>query len=259
MKKYLLAITMLCATAEASAQTKNRLSIAVGPSIPMGSFGKSALDDPNAGIAKTGQYAHVNFEHFFTTSFAATATVFGQRNPLNTASLKEQYNANFYAPPISSFTSRLFQNWQFDKKSWISYGALLGVANQFPLQKNGPLSLKIKTQAGLVFVNSPQLNGECNTDSSIASVQLTKGSGKGFAYSFNAAVSYQLNKKIHLLLDIQYFGSSEIKLGELTETFNAVLHKNNPGTMIAWQYKNWGPGSQTISTLTPVLGIGISL
>lgn len=260
MKKYLLVITMLCVTTAILSQTKNnRLSIAAGPSIAMGSFGKSTLDDPDAGIAKTGQYAQINFEHFFTPSFAASATVFGQRNPLNTTSLEKQYNANFYAPPLSSSINRLFQNWQFTKKSWVSYGALVGVANQFPLQKNGRLSFKLKTQAGLVFVNSPELYGECISDTTAASVTLTKGSGKGFAYSFNAGVTFQLNKKIHLLLDLQYFGSSEIKLGELTETFNAVIHKNDPGNMQAWQYKNWGPGTQTISTLTPILGIGISL
>lgn len=260
MKKYLLAITMLCVTTATLSQTKNnRLSIAAGPSIAMGGFGKSTLDNPDAGIAKTGQYVHVNFEHFFTPSFAASATLFGQRNPLNTGSLEKQYNANFYAPPLSSSINRHFQNWQFNKKSWVSYGALAGVANQFPLQKNGRLSFKIKTQAGLVFVNSPQLYGECISDTTAASVTLTKGSGKDFAYSFSAGILYRLNKRIHLLLDVQYFGSSEIKLGELTETFNAVIHKNDPGNMQAWQYKNWGPGSQTISTLTPILGISISL
>lgn len=257
MKKYLLVITMLAASTAFSQTENNLLSISAGPSVALGNFSKSSPRDENAGLAQTGGYVQVNFEHRFISSIGATATVFGQLNPVNTRSLEQYYNEQYYGAPISSFVDRYFQNWQFDKKNWHSYGVLAGAVTEWPVMTK--LHVKLKAQAGIVFVKSPELNGKSYSTDNDASFLLTKGKGNGFAYALSGGIKHQYNKKISLLFDVQYFGSSKIKLGVLTQTFTGVIRKNGPGMTQIWQLRFSETGSQTISTLTPVLGIGITL
>lgn len=261
MKKHFIntAIYLLIAVTSFSQVNRNIISFSIGPSFPIGAYGKTDLTNSNAGLAKTGEHINFSFDHKINTTFAVSVMLYGQRNSINVKSLENQFsNRKFQIFNPNQLVS--FPGWKFDKKAWLSAGLLAGGANEFPVRKsNSGLYIKFKGLIGVIYASLPKINGVSSTDLNLASITHPSKSGFGVSYLFSGGVTYNLNKKYYLLFDLQYAGSSQIKFKDITTTFTAILNKNNQVNMMFQQSQTTSDAILSITTLNLNLGIGINL
>lgn len=58
---------------------------------------------------------------------------------------------------------------------------------------------------------------------------------------------------------LQWDGTSQLALNNISETFSAAVSTNNPANTIAWSVMTTGNGEQSISNITLKAGIGFRL
>src|SRR4030095_11723883 len=132
MKK--IPLLLLCVTVSYFLFSQNKkaeqsLSIAIGPSFPLGDFGSSDLSDNGAGFAGIGQALNINYFLPFSKNFGLIVSASGQRNPVSTKKLEESFNEAIFRMPYLVFgggvTSPVvmpiikYEHWNFEKTPWI--------------------------------------------------------------------------------------------------------------------------------------------
>src|ERR1700754_2210352 len=94
-KKILTATALLFIVIAVSAQNspgKSSIELAIGASIPFSNYASGETKLFNKGYAKTGEAITVSYFHPTEGKVGWLAILFGQRNPLNTASLENKYS-----------------------------------------------------------------------------------------------------------------------------------------------------------------------
>jgi hypothetical protein len=249
---------------------KGSISVSVGPALPVGKFSAKDITDNLAGFAKIGQSVSVSYSKLLSKNWGIAIDLRGQRNPLNTTALKNSLSTTkIYQgilsgsifpnipPPQASYT--FYPNWQFEKKAWLYGALLLGPTGQFVIDQSKKITLTTKAMLGAVYAKSPVLKGSSITDTATASIEQSKSSAFGFAYSFSGGVNYSLNKKVFLSAALTYAGTNQITFKEVTTTVTATKGSfASPGFSVS-QSIITADGKQPISSINLLLGVGIKL
>ncbi|HXB45761.1 MAG TPA: hypothetical protein VNV85_16955 [Puia sp.] len=249
--------------------------VSVGASIPVGSYGSTNLSNDQSGFAGPGGNISLSYSRLLGKKFGLAAEALGQINPLNIKAMEKSFSQQKFVEPYAiSYNGQpptppppvyvIYQNWNFNKKSWWSGSFLVGGYGQFPLSKPGNISLITKVMLGAIYLTAPSLTGSGHTDSSLVVVNQSKASGYGFAYSFGAGVNYDLNKKVCFFASAEYFATSNVRFKNVTEsivTVNGIsgfviIGGNYPPISEATATTNT---SQKVSALNVSLGIGLKL
>jgi len=151
---YLLGFVLLFLHPDVSAQKrKNIFSFGGGYSLPIGKFASEALDDPKAGMAGSGVFGQVYFEHKFVPAVGLRLTANHNINKTNPDQLV--YQANYLAELWSPFIGETgVYSWTSDPGDWKQTSFMLGPTLTIPL---GPIQIGVHAQAGRVFITSPSV------------------------------------------------------------------------------------------------------
>ncbi len=237
MRHLLTTLLSFTIIAFSFAQTStNSISLAVGPSFPNASFGSMDEYHFTSGFAKTGEHLNICFEHKINTSFALSAMLYGQANPVNAKAFATNFLGDYYSS----------HNYKFDKGRWLFTGLLVGGSNDiqiFKKQKN--LFLNLKSLIGIVYGMGPKFNITPSYSNSY--ISFSSNSAFGPSYFLSGGLKYNFREKYFLVTNIQYLYVSEIKLNEKTSF-------NNPR-----YYPNTDHITPQVSTTNVVVGIGLNL
>jgi hypothetical protein len=269
MKKIILAaiISLLTVSSSYSQTAGNRgyLGISVGPSFPVGNYGRKNLDNSASGFAKTGETVAISYAKLTGKHFGFAGILVGQLNPLDTKAMENSFSqmriplgiwsSSTTNPPPGPYTT--YPNWKIEKKSWLAASLLAGGYGEFSSGDN--FSFTVKAMAGVVYASSPAITGSSITDTAQAYYKQSSKSALGMSYLTSGGIKYNLSKKISLLTNVEYFATSEIRLKDIKTTITTF--KGTPGSpdYSAAQSIRTADGKQTIGTVNVVVGIGISL
>jgi len=259
---------------------KNFLSLSIGPSFPVGDYAKTNVNNNLAGFAKTGEQVELSFEHKLSKHFGLAVMLHGQRNTINTTAMSEEFSQlKFYTayftgttgyptippPPVTS-SYYTYPNWKFDAKSWLTGSLLIGAAGDFPIDtKTNKLFITAKAMAGASYVSAPSMHGKSITDSTLAEVSQNGATAFAFSYLISGGLKYKLTQKLRLLFNVNYFGTSQAKFKNVTETlatakgFTVPNVYTFPNAQSISSYSATGIERQSVSTIGLNVGIGLSL
>jgi hypothetical protein len=274
---FTLFIALLCLKLFAqNSQDKGTIFLSLGPSIPLGNYASSSLNNNNAGFASFGGNAKISYSQNFKKYFGGTAEFLGVINPLNLKSMQDAFSQHQF-PDISLYSNNgqpqnlppseyvSYQNWKFNKKSWMYGAMLLGGFGHFPINKSGAISLTLKASAGAVYLYSPSLHGYGYTDTSMAIVDQSGAKAYGFAYSFGTGIKYSSSKRISYSFEVFYFGTSNVSFKNVSESILMGKGRVIPNLQLISNYMqisefgNSGTVYQKVSTLNINFGVGMML
>lgn len=259
MLKHFILLSIISITALSDCFSQNIdgrsfLSVSAGPSFPIGNFSNTDSGNELAGFAKTGEEVTISYTRKLNQHFGIVATLLGQRNGLNTKSLKQQFSRTKFVDPNTSFSagninpadpSQLpephynyvyYSNWNIEKHTWLSGSLLLGGSGIFPVQ-DSKLTFIIKGMAGVIYISSPKIEASDFTkeeasniiNTSKIDIEQSSESAFGFSYLAYGGVNYQAGKRIYLLLGINYLGTAKIRFPEVTSKIKA-FHSSEPSS-----------------------------
>ena len=199
----LAAALLLSVAANAQLKDSGSVTLSIGPSFPLGKFAKEEPSENSSGFAKGGMFVNIAYAHSLSKKFGVTAMLHLQQNGLNTGAMETRYNRAWFFSGFE-FTNivqpqrrpqiggPIFKDWNFEKAYWGTASVLLGAYGKFPLSKSQKLSAIIRTAIGPAYLASPEIHGECTTDSSAASITQEASHGFGLAYSLGGTLQYNL-------------------------------------------------------------------
>jgi hypothetical protein len=227
MKKQLITascfLLISCILHAQKEQSKCFVELSVGPSIPIGKFAdkpyKGLTDDNQpAGLAKTGVSAQGSFGYYLNESFGLLLTS-GYSVHAQDASGYEEYMKQSY---ISS--GRLTSRVDVETQSWKIVKLMAGGFLVTPLTSAEDLVLFTKLTAGVCKTAVPEYSYQAYDQNGMYAVGKTeKTSLSGaFCYQVSVGLKYKLNKKLHLLIDVNSFNATPQK----EYTFNSFTFPN---------------------------------
>lgn len=183
MKKIMMIFAILLLTGiSANAQGKQKiqnnkffLSLAAGPSFPIGDFGSTSTDNENAGLAKTGFTTNLQFSYQLHKYFGLTSTVLYSYNNLDISQF-EQYGVK--------------------TDHWQHYGIMAGP--MFILPVGEKMNTDFKVLAGITNVNSPSVKFADGTS------LLNEEWSTSFAMQLGADFRYNFTDRFYLLTNLDY-------------------------------------------------------
>ena len=145
MKK--LVIVLLFVSQVSFGQSVNRqfVGLSIGPSFPLGDFGKEVLDDSTSGFAKTGIALSFNYAYRLTHNFGLQLIINYTGNSMDNISYKDQLEAAHVEYGVSVEST----------ENWRSGGIFLGPYLRFPL--TGKLSWDIRALGGYFGSYTPNM------------------------------------------------------------------------------------------------------
>ncbi len=182
--KNLLFLAGLMISALSYAQDKQQMQfeqngfigISIGPSIPLGDFGSTNLNNQKGGFADRGRSYNLNGAYFFHTNFGISANVF-----------------------LQSWDSDV----PYEKTRWSyhSSGFLLGGIATVP---KGKFNFDFNLQLGYANSSRDQLTHPLH---SFVDVMVPKATGEALAYSIGLGTRLHVGKGIDMMLAYSYFNS----------------------------------------------------
>jgi len=250
---------------------KGFISVALGPSFPLGDYASKDLENVYAGYAGIGEFVNISYSRLIGKYFGFSAALHGQRNPLNTRELEKDFSTlkintggiwagpTPFPPPTLPFTYTVYPDWKFEKDAWLSGSLLLGGYGQFPFQKRNNISFIEKAMLGVIYVSSPGLNGSSITDTATAHVEQKGSTGFGMAWSLYGGLKFDKGKILFLSASLECSGSNKIKFKDIKSTITTT--KGSPGSpgYSAQQTTVTVDGKQNINSLNFYIGIGLRL
>jgi hypothetical protein len=258
---------IICLSAHAQvSNSSNSISLSLGPSFPVGSYGNKEINGSSNGFAKPGPALNISFSHLINKNWGLSLTAFGQRNNYDTKAMEDAFAKQaFYGPLVfSSYfplpnptpTYTTYPNWKFEKNEWWIGGLMAGAYMQFPSKFSQDFLFTIKAQAGAVYVESPETKGVSTTDTVIAGFSQSGSHGIGFSYSIGAGAQYKLSKKLYWITNLDFLGTNKILFKDITNTLTVVKYPNNPGMTSVSQSVMTGNGKQSIQSINFTVGLG---
>lgn len=273
----LLSFFMTAALSPCFAQSKpgkSQLSISIGPSIPVGDFASTGLQNKDAGFALTGEEVNLSYTYLLSQKFGLTATLFGQRNGLNRTSMKQQWSKVDFlnltggswggSVPPSQPPPVYYSNWHFEKHDWLSAGLLLGGEGVFSAGSGSQLSYVIKGMAGLIYVASPELDGKSVIDTARATTRQTSASAWGFSYRAYGGLQYKISPHMNLLFGVNYLGTARMTFSDITARVGQMVQSRpgdltTPGFVASSEATVIVSQKQVLQTIGVVLGAALEL
>lgn len=214
-------------------QDKGYVAISLGPSIPIGDFASTDLNNSSSGLAKTGAIFDITFAYKLGTNMGLTAMLRGQSNPVDNQSLLDQLNRE--DPTIS---------WRVDSKNWGIGGFMFGGYGSFAIA-TGKTSFEWRAMIGFLSASSPDLTLSGTQNGISAWAKLNSTTSTSFAYLIGAGFKFNVGAKICLLTNLDYMGSSA--------EFKNARTTNSAGTFSEETI------SQKFGTINFGIGIGLRL
>jgi len=266
-KKISLTIAVFLIVATAFTQ-KSSISLSIGPSFPIGSYGNKEINGSSSGFAKPGPALNISFSHLINKNWGLSLTAFGQRNNYDTEAMEDAFatqkfyslmgfSSTIYPPPNPTYS--IYPNWEFAKDEWWIGGLMAGAYMQFPSRFSQDFLFTIKAQVGAVYVESPETKGVSATDTLIAAFSQSGSHGIGFSYSIGAGTHHKLSKKLYWITNLDFLGTNKILFKDITNTTTVVKYPNSPGTTQISQMTMTGSGKQSIQSINFTVGLGFVL
>jgi hypothetical protein len=167
-------------------------SFAIGPSIPIGSFGSKDINNSNAGFANVGSKMELNAGIRLT--------------PVVNLNMKGFYSLNGYdeSGAINKLTlQQPGSNWKTIGGSWEIYGLLAGLSYSYPI--TGKFTADLKALGGVMQTSAPAMTFTSNSGNSLTANKLSSTS---FAYQLSFDGAYPLGRLIDLTGSLEYLSSS---------------------------------------------------
>lgn len=153
MKFYKFVVAMILSLLlfnkqESRAQdTKNFFSVTGGYSLPVGQLAREKLNDPLAGLAGSGHYGQVNYDHRIWRGFGFRLSGSLNVNKTNSDPIIEK--ANSYVQAIGRKYT-----WQSDVSEWKMGAVLFGPAIYLNLNR---VQIEAHVQGGIVRASTPSV------------------------------------------------------------------------------------------------------
>ena len=235
MNRFLFFIFALCLSEISHAQYgRFVISVATGPSIPVGAFGSESLANSYAGYAKAGLNVKGAFGFRLTRFAGVGILVTHSDNPFNTQSFIQNNNV----PGVI---------WNGTSGSWKATGGFIGIFYSIPVKR---FMFDIKAYRGIMACTSPQLT----LNSKDNQYHFTQSSGSGFspyAYDFGTSVKYVVgeSKKVFVSGNFDFLYAQPNFYGIQTTAYT-------PGSAPSSQS---GSFSQPYSNIMVSFGVGVIL
>ncbi len=144
----ILSVLLLTNQDTKAQDTKNFFSVTGGYSLPVGQLAREKLNDPLAGLAGSGYFGQVNYDHRFLRWFGLRASGSLNVNTTNSDPIIEKANSYVKA------TGRTY-NWQSDVSQWKLGAAMLGPAIYLNMNR---VQIEAHVQGGIVRASTPSVN-----------------------------------------------------------------------------------------------------
>lgn len=193
MKEIFLTFVILTLTSNLFSQVKYQpetyLAISVGGSFPVSDF----AEYDSYAKANTGGNTSLMLAIPVSNNFGVYTLVYGQVFSVDDESIADAYRA-----------TGLYDSIAVGNKNWILGGALTGGYAFFPID-NGPVSVEAMMLIGGIYTEFPSITISENRTSLI---RRDGGQAWSFGYLIGTGLNYSVSKKVCLLLDLSYTGSS---------------------------------------------------
>lgn len=215
-------------------------TLAVGPSIPLGSFGDKSIDSAAGnGWADIGFAIQGTLHYQFKKSPFGLGLVFGwQENQRNSATLKEIFNSSI---PSGGHISA-------NAGSWSVLKLLAGPTFQIPISRDKKIIFTAGLSAGVLKTSIPGWSFSAYSSSSLAESAVSSAIPlpAAFCYQVNAGLEYRIGKTILL--------SGSFNFSQASPTWNYTFYGFPPsptGIQIHQAYH--------VSTLNILFGVTFEL
>lgn len=274
MRKRLLFLTVLILSISQgytqAFKNNSYLDFTIGPSFPIGAYGQKDVSNNSSGVAKTGEFLKISYVHLLNKNFGLSVGIHAQRNPLDTKAFQTSMsNQTFHegviltstsspTPTPAQFPSYKYGNWKFDKNAWLFGSLSVGGYAQVSPKQSKNLVITAKAMLGAIYATAPKINGESTADTAMAQIKQSSGSAFGLTYSILSGLKFKLTNKIHLLTQVEYFGTSRLLFKDIHTSFTAVHYSN--GAPTSWSNgKSIVSGKQRIASMNLNFGITVHL
>ncbi|KQC00660.1 hypothetical protein [Pedobacter sp. Hv1] len=197
MKRIILLSFILFGFVKVDAQTtvsRSSIGITLGPSFPIGYFGKTE-GSKSGGLAKVGGFLAIDYVYQFSSHFGLVLSGQGRRYGID----KDALNIHGVSKEINEAAS-------FSAGTWRTGAIMGGIFHVLPLTKTGRLNFELKIMAGFQRTSSPDIS----TTVMVMGTQLQQKSiaSNAFAYLVGVGVRQHLTKKLALKFNADYYGSN---------------------------------------------------
>ena len=231
MKEKLLLSLLFLAYFSVSAQDfkkQSAITVAVGPSIPVGTFADKNLYDEKAGLATAGGFANISYTYQFSKFFGAIASVGGRINGVDKNAL-----GSYSLPTGSGATLGI------EASTWQFFSVMGGIFQTIPITSDEKLTFEVKEMIGVQFSSSPEIKttGFIPGVGSLNSTE-ERQSVSSLGYALGLGFKYKLGSNLGLKLFGDYQGAGpkfkfidsgpadelvEMKMKQNTSTINVGL------------------------------------
>ncbi|SER78508.1 outer membrane beta-barrel protein [Pedobacter rhizosphaerae] len=237
MKKALLFLLSLFIYFQSTAQTPGKrsyISIAVGPSLPIGDFGSKDLSDEDSGLAKMGGFVNISYGYKFTESISMLVLLRGGIYGVDTDAFLKGY-----ATPDGSAASL-----SVSTTTWKTGAIMAGIQQSLPLNSKKSLLLETRAAIGIQKSKSPAttINMSISGFGNFSGKQEPMSSTSA-AYFLGLSLNYNLGSNISLKFNADYTGANP--------KFEYTLATNNT-IQTSTKLK------QNISVIDLGIGLGVS-
>ena len=201
MKEKLLLSLLFLACFSASAQEfkkQSSITLAAGPSFPVGAFADKDLYNDKSGLASVGGFANLSYSYQFSKFFGATAAVGGRIHGVDKNAL-----GSYSLPTGSGATMGI------EASTWQFFSVMGGIFQTIPITSNEKLTFEVKEMIGVQFSNSPEIK-VTGFIPGVGSLDGTeeRQSVNSLAYALGLGFKYKLDSNIGLKLFGEYQGAS---------------------------------------------------
>lgn len=215
MKKTTLFTLMLLGHLGLFSQTyKNTFSVSFGPSMPLGDFKSTAVDNELAGNARTGLSAEISYHRSLKHNFGLEISGYGQRNTIDVKSLAMHLSGLGIGPVPNPITgeSIYFDNWIFQDNKWTILGLMAGVNYTIPVRKEeNKLSVIPRVLIGINYSHIGESFAESKKEFAYARYKMDKASAFSPSFVTGVSINYQLNPKWGIRFNLDYFATTKVK------------------------------------------------
>jgi hypothetical protein len=236
---------------------RSSIALSVGPSFPLGEFGKSNPSDNNAGFAKAGHLFSLAYLHPVRhTNLSLTAQLWGRLNELNESAL------------VNGFSSKTpGYSWHipvgYYKTAAVMLGATYGLS----------ITAKLRAEAGLMggiaesrfpgyTVTGEKTPGGNPVDPQLLQASLSSGWATSFSVLGELGFTYRLNHRLHLLAHMDYW-QTKPTFKQIVQTGTTGYIYNNGsglnGGLMSTSYSGSGNITQAMNSLNFTAGVAWTL
>lgn len=205
MKSVLLSFLLaagLCSSAVAQNE-QGYIGLSVGPSIPVGNFASTDLNNETAGLAKPGAIFDISFAYpLGQGSFGIMGLLRGQANPFDAQALADELAR---MSPGTAFT--------VEAKPWSVGGLMAGGYGVFYVTDR--TSFEARAMIGFMNASSPEIKIKTGSDW----VRQSSVAGNTVGFLVGAGFRFDISKRMYLLTMLDYMGEKpEFKDYEITSS-----------------------------------------